>query len=296
MSKILGSPAEMTKTKDYLICIDSDGCVFDSMEVKHKECFIPNIIEYWDLEAISKYAREASEYVNLYSKYRGTNRFPALIMMFDLLAEWGDVLKRGYRSLDISSLRTWVANEKKLGNPALIAHAKANPNDEVIQRTLHWSIAVNEAVERIVRFVPPFPFVIDTFEKIKDKADIIVVSGTPSEALAREWELHNIDKYVQVIAGQEAGSKKDCIAAAIKKGYSAEKVIMIGDAPGDHEAADANNAMFYPINPGTEDASWERLYLEALDKYFEGTYIGEYQNKVLKEFDNVLPSVPRWKR
>ena len=63
---------------DYLVGIDSDGCAFDTMELKHKECFIPNIINYYNLQGVSKYAREAAEFVNLYSKSRGINRFPAL--------------------------------------------------------------------------------------------------------------------------------------------------------------------------------------------------------------------------
>ncbi|MHC4982706.1 MAG: HAD family hydrolase, partial [Planctomycetota bacterium] len=84
------------KTKDFFIGIDSDGCAFDTMEVKHKECFIPNIINYWDLQAVSRFARRAAEFVNLYSKWRGINRFPALMMVFDLLAEWDEPLSRGY--------------------------------------------------------------------------------------------------------------------------------------------------------------------------------------------------------
>ena len=49
----------------FFVGIDSDGCVFDSMEIKHKECFIPNIIKYWKLQAISKYARAASSSWNM---------------------------------------------------------------------------------------------------------------------------------------------------------------------------------------------------------------------------------------
>jgi hypothetical protein len=30
-----------TPQHEFLVGIDSDGCVFDSMELKHKECFIP---------------------------------------------------------------------------------------------------------------------------------------------------------------------------------------------------------------------------------------------------------------
>ena len=56
---------------DFFIGIDSDGCAFDTMEVKHKECFIPNIIRYYRLAAISKYVREAAEFLNLYSQMAG---------------------------------------------------------------------------------------------------------------------------------------------------------------------------------------------------------------------------------
>ena len=35
---------------DFLVGIDSDGCAFDTMEVKHKECFIPNIINSYGLQ------------------------------------------------------------------------------------------------------------------------------------------------------------------------------------------------------------------------------------------------------
>ena len=65
--------------QEFLVGIDSDGCVFDTMEVKHKECFAPNVIKYFGLAGVSKYAREACDFVNLYSKSRGINRFPALI-------------------------------------------------------------------------------------------------------------------------------------------------------------------------------------------------------------------------
>ena len=70
---------EIQPKQKFLVGIDSDGCVFDTMELKHKECFIPNIVKYYKLQSISKYAREAAEFVNLYSKSRGINRFPALV-------------------------------------------------------------------------------------------------------------------------------------------------------------------------------------------------------------------------
>jgi len=77
---------EFTPTKDYFIGIDSDGCVFDSMEVKQKEFFIPNALKIFNLFAVSKVVRETWEFVNLYSVHRGGNRFISLLKVFEFLA------------------------------------------------------------------------------------------------------------------------------------------------------------------------------------------------------------------
>src|SRR3984893_5385261 len=82
------------KQRDCLIGIDSDGCAFDTMEIKHKECFIPNFIQHMALQPVSKYVREACEFVNLYSKWRGANRFPAYLKALDLLRERPEVQAR----------------------------------------------------------------------------------------------------------------------------------------------------------------------------------------------------------
>src|SRR5580704_2371646 len=110
---------DFVKRNDFFIGIDSDGCVFDTMEVKHKECFIPNMIRYYRLAAISKYARETFEWLNLYSKWRGTNRFPGLVLTIDHLAERPEVLRRRPRLPALTGLRLWMERETRLGNPAL---------------------------------------------------------------------------------------------------------------------------------------------------------------------------------
>ena len=69
---------------------------------------------------------------------------------------------------------------------------------------------------------------------------------------------------------------------------------MIGDAPGDFKAAKSNGALFLPINPGNEEASWERLDKEGLGRFFAGTYAGDYETTLVKEFDACLPEKPNW--
>jgi len=279
---------------DFLIAIDSDGCVFDSMEIKQKECFTPNTIKHWKLQPVSKYARAAAEFVNLYSKWRGANRFPALIKVFDLLGDWLEVQKRDAEIPAAQPLRDWVAQESKLGNPALIEAVKRT-NDPILKQTLDWSNAVNAAIEDMVYGLPPFPLVREMLEKISAWSDIIVCSGTPGEALAREWEENNIDRYPRVIAGQEMGKKKDHLELVAGK-YPEGNVIMIGDAFGDMKAAKANNLLFYPVNPGHEEESWELFYNEVSDTFHTGGYTAEYEAKFIAEFEKLLPETPPWKR
>jgi len=284
----------LEKKKEYFVGIDSDGCAFDTMEVKHKECFIPNIINSWNLQAVSRMAREAAEFVNLYSEWRGINRFPALVMVFDLLADRPEALERGYKSPQIDSLQTWIKQETRLGNPTLEAKV-AETGDKVLTHALEWSKAVNETVAKIVRGVPPFPHVRESLEKLADRADIVVVSATPGEALQREWDEHDIAQYARMICGQEMGSKKEHLQHAAGGKYDPQRILMIGDAPGDMKAAKANNALFYPINPGRESDSWKRFYTEVCDVFLAGKYAGEYEEKLIAEFKEYLPSIPPWK-
>lgn len=280
---------DLTPKHEYFIGVDSDGCVFDTMELKHKECFIPNIINFYDLQAISKFAREAAEFVNLYSKSRGINRFPALIETLQWLQKRPEVLARGVDVRIPQPLVDWVSRETKLGNPALEQEVQSS-GDRDLKRALEWSKAVNLSVANMVRGVPPFPMVRQSLERLAKHADIVVCSATPNDALNAEWEEHDLRKFVVAICGQESGSKKEILSNASK--FAPTKSLMIGDAPGDYKAAAANQTLFYPINPGAEDASWKRFYDEAIDKFLQGAYAGAYQQELLREFESYLPESP----
>jgi phosphoglycolate phosphatase-like HAD superfamily hydrolase len=277
---------------DFFVGIDSDGCAFDTMEVKHKECFIPNIIKHYNLASVSKYAREAAEFVNLYSKWRGINRFPALLLTMDLLRERPEVQKRGVQVPVLPAVRKWVDGETKLGNPAL-AQAVEKTGDEELKKLLEWSTAVNRTVGEIVHNVPPFPMVRDSVRRLGAECDVFVVSATPNEALTREWEEHDLRQYVARICGQETGTKAETLRVAVK--YPRAHVLMVGDAPGDLKAARANGALFFPVNPGAEDASWKRFHEEAIDRFLAGDYAGEYETRLIEEFETYLPETPPWK-
>jgi len=287
--------AEFSPRHEFFIGIDSDGCAFDTMEVKHKECFIPEIIKVWGLQPVSKYAREAAEFVNLYSKWRGINRWPALTMVFDLLAERSEVKARGVEIPPAPRLREFIKDDSyPKSNDGLAAYMGAFPDPE-LDRAMAWTTGVNDAVADMVHGVPPFPWVRESLAALADTADLIVVSATPVEALAREWHEHDIARYVRVIAGQEMGKKALHLELAAAGKYPADRILMIGDAPGDMKAARANDALFFPINPGYEEKSWRRFRDEAMHRFFDGTYAGDYETGLIAEFEKLLPETPPWK-
>jgi phosphoglycolate phosphatase-like HAD superfamily hydrolase len=279
---------------NYFIGIDSDGCVFDSMEVKQKEFFIPAALRYFNLFAVSKVVRETWEFVNLYSSFRGGNRFPAMVKVFELLSEREEIKEAGIKLPDLSTLKEWIKTETKLGNATLRKYYEKT-NDKSLETVVRWSETVNREIGEWLHDIPPFHHAKAAMEKIAAMADIIVVSQTPLEALEREWLENDLKRFVRVIAAQEHGTKAEHIALAAKGKYPDNKILMIGDAFGDLSAARKNGVLFYPVIPGNEDRSWERLINEGLDKFLNGTYSGTYEESLIIEFRKCLPDTPPWR-
>ena len=280
----------------FFVGIDSDGCAFDAMELKHKECFTPTTIRVWGMQPISKYVREAADFVNLYSKWRGQNRWIALTKVFDLVASRPEVIARGGKVPKGDQLKEFIASGFPLSDAGLREFIASGHPDEELWRGLLWSNDVNETIEKTVHGVPPFPNVRESLQAMAGKIDLMVVSATPLEALEREWGEHGIAQYMTVIAGQEMGTKKQHLQYAAKGKYPDDHILLIGDAPGDRDSAKGVGVLYYPINPGAEDKSWQRFHDEALYKFFDGTYAGEYEASLIAEFESLLPDTPPWQK
>lgn len=285
--------SSLTPRHETFVGIDSDGCVFDSMGVKQRDHFHPLIIKFWGLEKIEKPLREAAEFFNLYSKWRGQNRFVDLLEVFKALPDMPGVADSGVELPDDSVLEQYVNSGLPLGNPSLIKEVERT-GDPALKHLLDWSLAVNESIDNQMREIPPFKWVVESLEAIQKHSDAIVVSQTPEEALVKEWRLHGIETYIEVIAGQELGKKREHLKLATEGKYGTGRVLMIGDAPGDRKAANAVGACFYPINPGKEEESWKRFVDESYPRFLANNYQGEYEDALIAEFDALLPEKFPW--
>ena len=60
--------------------MDSDGCVMDTMRIKHVHCFGPCLVREWELWRHEEAILSRWNEINLYSPTRGINRFKGLAM------------------------------------------------------------------------------------------------------------------------------------------------------------------------------------------------------------------------
>lgn len=275
MSNIL---EKFIKNKDFLICIDSDGCAIDTMDIKHIKCFGPCMITEWNLEKWRKTILDSWNEVNLYTLTRGINRFKGLAVA---LTEIND---KYIKIEGLDEFLKWTEETLELSNESLESELEKT-NNICIKRALEWSKAVNKSIDLLSDDEKcPFEGVKEAIIAAKKIADIAIVSSANEKAVLDEWSHNGLLENVDIVLTQNIGSKAYCISKLIEKGYDRTKVLMVGDALGDLKAAESNEVLYYPIMVKKEKDSWERFTKEALEKFIGDLYIGEYQEKVINEF------------
>lgn len=267
------------KTRDYLVCIDSDGCAIDSMNIKHINCFGPRLVDEWDLHSWEREILDSWNYVNLYSLTRGINRFKGLLIALKEIDE------EYTRIEDLASLENWVETTKELSNNSLIKAIEDNPDSICLKKALSWSNLVNESIKKLPEEqVIPFDMVKEALAAAHEKADVAIVSSANLGAIMDEWQRHGLLPYVDLVLAQDAGTKAFCIQELVKKGYDKENVVMCGDAPGDMDAASVNGVFYYPIMVKREAESWNEFISVGFDKLLDGSFDGAYQSEKIDEF------------
>ena len=268
-----------TKKKDYLICVDSDGCAMDTMDIKHFNCFGPCMVDEWQLHQWKESILHRWNEINLYTITRGINRFKGLAMA---LTE----IHKQYCPIDgIAELVDWAQTSPELSNDALRRHIDSHPNSAIFAKALSWSKAVNKAITNLPEEeIKPFSCALEALQFAHERADVAIVSSANIGAVLEEWQRHGLIQHTDIVLAQNAGSKAFCIGELLKKGYDKNKVLMCGDALGDLQAAEKNGVLYYPILVRNEKASWQQFISQAFDKLLDGTYQGEYQAKKRAEF------------
>ncbi len=266
---------------DYLVCVDSDGCVMDTMNCKHFHCFGPCMVAEWGLEEWAKPILDRWNVINLFSMTRGINRFKGLAIA---LSE----IDRQYKPIEgVEHLVHWAETAPALSNDG-VAKAAAEATDPdaklVLSKALSWSKAVNAAIVELDEALKvPYAGAAEGLAAAHQFADVAMVSSANRDAVEEEWGKFGLLEHTDIVLAQDIGSKAACIAAMLKFGYDPNKVVMVGDAPGDSDAAEKNGVHYYPILVNHEKESWDEAIAVAFPKLRSGEY-ADYGAEMKKRF------------
>ena len=280
----MNSLEKFKKKKDFLICIDSDGCAMDTMDIKHIKCFGPCMINQWNLEKWKSPILKRWNEVNLYTLTRGINRFKGLALVLEEINE---------RYIPVEGLNEfigWTHSTKELSNESLEGQIKIQKqNITCLKKALDWSRAVNASINEL-KYEEKLPFdgVYVGIKEAKKFADVAIVSSANEQAVLEEWKKHGLLDNVDIVLTQNTGSKAYCISKLVEKGYDRNNVLMVGDAVGDLDSAKSNNILYYLILVKKENQSWSRFTNETLELFISNAYKGKYEEKVIKEFKENL--------
>jgi phosphoglycolate phosphatase-like HAD superfamily hydrolase len=270
------------KKHDFLVCVDSDGCAMDTMNCKHFHCFGPCMVNQWELEQWRSDILDRWNQVNLFQMTRGINRFKGLSLALT------EVNEKYTPIAGVEALNQWVATTKALSNDALKAYIATQPDGEgkaCLEKALAWSKEAKANIALIPgELMHPFPGALECLRTMGEFADVVVVSGANRDTVLDEWKRHQLIQYADLVLTQENGTKTACIRRLMEMGYNKEQVLMVGDAPGDCDAAEENGVGFFPILVEHEQNSWEELRFVGLHMLKNGLleeYLAEQKRAFL---------------
>ncbi|HUW40514.1 MAG TPA: HAD family hydrolase [Rectinemataceae bacterium] len=273
-----------------LLALDSDGTVFDSMRAKHERCFMPAFAAFFGSGAERACLDEVWRFVNLGSRLRGANRYAALAAALRIGSRHpriGSAMRRWEGT--VGALEAWLAQESAPSKSRLELALDARRADRLLALVLAWSHAVDEAIAGLPS-VPPFRGAVAALPLLAAGCEIMVLTSAPAAAIVREWEEAGLAPYAARVVGQERGRKAACLAAAMEGRFEAGRVLVVGDAPGDLEAARAVGAQFFPILHGREEESWKSFSGEFLPGFLAGRPV----ISPIATFLESLPANPSW--
>ena len=255
---------------DYLVCVDSDGCVMDTMNCKHFNCFGPCMVTEWGLDEWKDEILKRWNEINLFSMTRGINRFKGLAIAL------GEINEKYTKIVGVEALQHWAETAPALSNDGA-AKAAAEATDEdaktVLLKALSWSKAVNASIVELDEALKvPYDGAKEGLAAAHAFADVAMVSSANRDAVEEEWGKFGLLDHTDIVLAQDVGSKAACIKEMLKFGYDLDKVVMVGDAPGDSDAAEKNGVYYYPILVNHEKESWDEAIAVAFSKLQAGEY------------------------
>ena len=142
--------ADFTKRREFLACIDSDGCVMDTVRIKHMDVFCPELIRTFALDDHAELVTAAWEEINLHSITRGIARFESVVLIFDRLRNHGVEVPGS------EEIAAWVSTASELST-ATLRQEVVRTGSSALRRLQQWNTTCNRRIQTLEPTFEPFP-------------------------------------------------------------------------------------------------------------------------------------------
>ena len=203
---------DFTKKREFLVCMDSDGCVMDTVRIKHSTVMCPELIRVFALDDHADFITAAWDEINLHTITRGISRFESVRLVFDRLKN------RGIEIPGSEDIAAWVDTATELSTASLQRELQKT-GSLALRKLQEWNNACNRRIQALEPTFEPFPGVEESLRQLHAVADVAVVSAANESAIASEWKRYGLARHADVIFGQEVGSKANSIATMLACGY-----------------------------------------------------------------------------
>ena len=238
---------------DYLVCVDSDGCVMDTMNCKHFHCFGPCMVTEWGLEEWKEEILDRWNVINLFSMTRGINRFKGLAMALK------EIDGKYTKITGVDALVHWADTAPALSNDG-VAKAAAETTDPdaklVLEKALSWSKAVNAAIVELPEELKvPYNGAKEGLAAAHSFADVAMVSSANRDAVEEEWGKFGLLEHTDIMIpseefalGHTGKDNAELAAKALYERYKPEVVIVTQGKKGGI-LFDGDKITSYPVYP-----------------------------------------------
>ncbi len=275
------------------IGLDSDGCIVDTMASKQHRFLQPLLIKAFSLDPLAEVYHRCADFVNLYSTTRGITRFRAIYLNLCYFNTHPQTVAAGFKPVPTEDLAAFLESGLPPSGDALEGWLQEHPS-EMLSTLLKWHHDVNDAILESGAIFPAYEGAKAALRLMKETSESAIVSQSPERVLRQDWGAHGLLDYVDHVAGQELGDKVTQLTKLTGGRYDLSRVMMIGDASGDLNAARGFGCRFYPIIPGQEEASWQRFTDSVYAAFQAGEYTAAQEAEYIAEFTASLPEKPAW--
>ena len=189
---------DFTKKREFLVCMDSDGCVMNTVRIKHTTVMCPELIRVFALDEQADFITAAWDEINLHTITRGISRFESVRLVFDRLKN------RGIEIPGSEDIAAWVDTATELSTASLQRELQKT-GSLALRKLQEWNNACNRRIQALEPTFEPFPGVEESLRQLHAVADVAVVSAANGVA------------FVPILPGREADSWRRLQEEALPK-------------------------------------------------------------------------------